>query len=693
MDIMIDREETEKYPVPRLQDLLDLDPYLNDFKGDIKRRYAVFQKTKDALEKAEGLRNFITGHRTFGIHQMPDGSIECQEWAPGAKAVYLRGEFNDWNLQSHPFVKSEHGKWKLHIPANGDGHCPIRHLSEIKLVIETHHGEFLDRISPWATYVVKPPKHEGVTYKWLFWNPSVDQKYKFKHQRPPKPKAPRIYEAHIGIASPEGKVSTYKYFTKELLPRIKYLGYNCIQLMAVMEHAYYASFGYQVTSFFAVSSRYGNPEDLRELIDTAHSMGLYVLLDIVHSHASKNVLDGLNMFDGTDACYFHGGPRGTHDLWDSRLFDYTKWEVLRYLLSNLGNYMDNFQFDGFRFDGVTSMIYHDHGMARGFSGGYHEYYGLHIDVESLVYLMLANDMLHDFYPYCITIAEDVSGMPAMCRPVCEGGIGFDYRLAMAIPDNWIKLLKEQKDEDWSMQHITFLLSNRRHKEKCIAYAESHDQALVGDKTLAFWLMDKEMYSHMSTHMPLNHIIDRGLRLHMMIRLVTHGLGGEGYLNFIGNEFGHPEWLDFPRIGNNESYHYARRQFNLVDDDILRYKFLYRFDAAMQAAEEKYGWLSAPQGYVSRHHEGDKVIVFERGGVVFIFNFHTSQSYTDYQIGVDVPGTYKIVLDTDSKEFDGHCRNDHSVKFFTMNQQHFDNRQNSMKIYMPCRCAMVLALDE
>lgn len=610
-----------------------------------------------------------------------------KEWAPGAEGVFLRGEFNGWNQTQYPFTRKEHGKWELKIPPNPDGSCPINHNSKIKLVIRTKSGELVDRLSPWAKFVTQPDDTKA--YDQVFWSPP--QKYQFQHPRPKRQDDLRIYESHVGIASWEGKIATYKEFAQNVIPRIKDLGYNTIQMMAVMEHAYYASFGYQVTSFFAASSRYGTPEELKEMIDVAHANGITVLLDVVHSHASKNVVDGLNQFDGTNSCYFHDGGRGTNDLWDSRLFNYTEWEVLRFLLSNLRWWIEEYKFDGYRFDGVTSMLYHTHGMGHGFSGDYGEYFGLNTDTESLVYLMLSNHMLHTLYPdFMITIAEEVSGMPALCRPIEEGGTGFDYRLAMAIPDMWIKYLKEVSDDNWEVGKICHTLSNRRYGEKCIAYAESHDQALVGDKTLAFWLMDKEMYTHMSTMSPPSLIIDRGIALHKMIRLITMGLGGEGYLNFIGNEFGHPEWLDFPRAGNNSSYHYCRRQWHLVDDDLLRYKYLNNFDRDMMHLEMKYKWLSHPQNYVSRKHEGDKLIVFDRADkLVFVFNWHPSNSYTDYKIGVNIPGKYKVVLDTDAEQYGGHKRLDHSVDYFTANDP-WDNRRCSMMVYIPCRSAFVLA---
>ncbi|KAJ4990586.1 1,4-alpha-glucan-branching enzyme [Stagonosporopsis vannaccii] len=628
------------------------------------------------------------GYERFGFQVQPNGDVVYREWAPNALRAYLIGDFNDWNRDATPMTKNEYGVFEVTVPGK-NGQPSIPHDSKIKisLVVPNDHAR-QERLPAWITRVTQDLSVSPV-YDARFWNPP--QKYQFKNKRPQKPESARIYEAHVGISSPERRVATYKEFTQNILPRIKHLGYNTIQLMAVMEHAYYASFGYQINSFFAASSRYGFPDDLKELIDTAHGMGITVLLDVVHSHASKNVLDGLNMFDGSDHQYFHEGAKGRHDLWDSRLFNYGHHEVLRFLLSNLRFWMEEYQFDGFRFDGVTSMIYTHHGIGTGFSGGYHEYFGPGVDEEGVVYLMVANELLHQLYPSCITIAEDVSGMPGLCVSLSLGGIGFDYRLAMAVPDLYIKWLKEKQDIDWDMGNLVFTLTNRRHGEKTIAYAESHDQALVGDKTLLFWLCDAEMYTNMSVLSELTPVIDRGLSLHKMIRLITHGLGGEGYLNFEGNEFGHPEWLDFPREGNGNSFDYARRQFNLVDDDLLRYRFLNEFDSKMQWTEEKYGWLHSPQAYVSLKHEGDKVIVFERAGLLWIFNFHPSNSFTDYRVGVEQEGTYRIVLSSDSKAFGGHGNIAEDTRFFTTPFA-WNDRKNFLQVYIPTRTAIVLALE-
>ncbi|CAD6505786.1 BgTH12-01273 [Blumeria graminis f. sp. triticale] len=670
--------------------VVKLDPWLSPFSDSLKSRYTKAQDWIKVIEDTEGgLEQFSRGTEKFGFNIDEQNNITYREWAPNATKAFLIGDFNDWNRDSHPMTKDRYGVFEIVVNAK-DGAPTIAHYSKLKISLIVPSGERIERIPAWIQFVTQEISVSPV-YDARFWNPPESERYNFKHPRPQRPNSVRVYEAHVGISSPEQKVATYKEFTKNILPRIKYLGYNVIQLMAVMEHAYYASFGYQVNNFFAASSRYGSPEDLKELIDVAHELGIMVLLDVVHSHASKNVLDGLNEFDGSDNCYFHSGPKGNHELWDSRLFNYGSHEVLRFLLSNLRFWMDTYNFDGFRFDGVTSMLYTHHGIGTGFSGGYHEYFGPGVDDDAISYLMLANEMLHQIYPQVITIAEDVSGMPALCLPLSLGGVGFDYRLAMAIPDMWIKVLKEKRDEEWDMANICFTLTNRRYREKTIAYCESHDQALVGDKTIMMHLCDAQMYSNMSTLTELTPVIERGMALHKMIRLLTHGLGGEGYLNFEGNEFGHPEWLDFPRVGNNDSYWYARRQFNLTDDHLLRYKFLNEFDACMNNLEQKYGWLHADQAYINLKNESHKIIVFERAGLVWVFNFHPTESFADYRFGVEQEGVFKVVLDTDAKSNGGFGRIDPSSRYFTSPESMHD-RKNSMQVYIPTRTAIVLALE-
>ncbi|XP_027072580.1 1,4-alpha-glucan-branching enzyme 1, chloroplastic/amyloplastic-like isoform X3 [Coffea arabica] len=636
------------------------------------------------------LRNF-SGHLDYSAT-----GITYREWAPGAKWATLIGDFNNWNPNADVMTQNEFGVWEIFLPNNADGSPPIPHGSRVKVRMDTPSG-LKDSIPAWIKFAVQAPGE--IPYDGIYYDPPEEEKYVFKHPRPKRPKSLRIYEAHVGMSSTEPIINTYANFRDDVLPRIKRLGYNAVQIMAIQEHSYYASFGYHVTNFFAPSSRCGTPDDLKSLIDKAHELGLIVLMDIVHSHASNNTLDGLNMFDGTDSCYFHSGSRGYHWMWDSRLFNYGHWEVIRYLLSNARWWLDQYKFDGFRFDGVTSMMYTHHGLQVGFTGNYNEYFGYATDVDAVVYLMLANDLIHGLFPEAITIGEDVSGMPTFCIPIQDGGVGFDYRLHMAIADKWIELLKK-RDEDWRMGDVVHMLTNRRWLEKCVAYAESHDQALVGDKTIAFWLMDKDMYDFMALDRPSTPLIDRGIALHKMIRLITMGLGGEGYLNFMGNEFGHPEWIDFPRFdnrlpdgkvvpGNNNSFDKCRRRFDLGDAGYLRYRGMQEFDQGMQHLEEIYGFMTSEHQYISRKNEGDRVIVFERGDLVFVFNFHWNNSYSDYRIGCLKPGKYKVVLDSDDPLFEGFSRIDHNAEFFT-SEGWYDNRPRSFLVYAPARTAVVYA---
>jgi 1,4-alpha-glucan branching enzyme len=674
---------------PELKRLLQIDGYLDNYRGEIVRRYDIFKHLLSRIEMSEGLDKFSRAYEEYGIILRDDNSIRCYEWVPGAQQVFLRGDFNNWKNADEEFSyrRCDFGKWELIIPARADGSSRIPLDSIVKLQIRIHNGDLVDRLSPFANYVTQ--NEQTKIFEQRFWHAGRSDAYKPKHPHVLRKRTLRIYEAHVGIASDEPVISTYENFRVNVLPRILHLGYNAVQLMAIQEHAYYASFGYQVTSFYAPSSRYGHPNELKKLIDECHAHGLVVLLDVVHSHASANSVDGLNQFDGTNSCHFHDGGRGKHDLWGSRLFDYTNWEVLRFLLSNLRYWIEMYKFDGFRYDGVTSMLYHSHGCGHGFSGHYDEYFKLNTDTDSVVYLMLANYACRKLYgDFYYSLAEEVSGMPALCRPVDEGGLGFDYRMQMAVPDLWIKLLRDKSDEQWDMEIIWWQLVNRRYAENHIAYAECHDQALVGDKTIAFWLMDASMYWHMSKDSDPNLIIDRGIALHKVIRLMTSTLGGEGYLTFIGNEFGHPEWLDFPREGNNNSLHYARRQFHLVDDPALKYHFLNEFDAAMNKCEEDWKWLSASPAYVSRKHNEEKTIVGDRGGVVFAFNLHKDWSQPNFRIGVPCEGTYRLVLDSDAKELGGHGRIDHSITYKSQPGD-YDSRPHSISIYLPNRTGVVL----
>ncbi|GBG96818.1 alpha-amylase family glycosyl hydrolase [Lactococcus termiticola] len=614
--------------------ILEYDPYLEPFKEDLSKRLFDFARTKKRLLGVDGrLTDFANGYKYFGFQQEAD-HWTFREWAPNVEAAYLVGDFNDWDGKSHELKAGYGGVWELVVP----GKLPVGSKVKVQLMVD---GKPLYRVPSYMNYVVQNERYEmdGVIYE-----PS----YQFKHQAPALGKeAPLIYEAHIGISTEEYRINSYREFREDVLPRIKADGYNTIQLMAIMEHPLYASFGYQVSNFYAASSRFGTPDELMALIDEAHGMGIRVLLDVVHSHAVKNVGDGLNLFDGTTSQYFHEGERGEHREWNTKLFNYGKDEVIHFLLSNLKFWLDVYRFDGFRFDGVTSMLYHDHGLGTAFTD-YSKYFSLNTDVEAVTYLMLANELIHEFRPGATTIAEDMSAMPGMALPISDGGIGFDYRLSMGIPDYWIKQFKKKTDDQLDLMELWWELTIRRPGEKNIGYAESHDQALVGDKTLMMWLADAEIYTKMDIHSQ-SLVIDRAIALHKLVRLVTFSLAGEGYLNFMGNEFGHPEWLDFPREGNGDDYQHARRQWSLAENEGLRFKYLLAFDQAMIALEHDHDFLAksneVQQKWVKNE---DKLLAYQKGELLFVFNFHPTEMK---QVSF-ASGPVELIFDTDDAKFGG-----------------------------------------
>ncbi len=649
-----------------------IDPNLAPFAGDLQLRMDTYRSTKASLLPAGmTLGDFANGHRYYGLHP-ENGGWYYREWAPGAEKMYLTGDFCGWDRHAFPMEKKENGNFELFLP----GEDALLSGQKVMAIV-VHDGQELDRIPLYATRVVQDPVTTG-------WSAEV-------HKMEPFPwtdggfvpeKKLFVYECHIGMAQETGKVGTYQEFRENVLPRVQDLGYNTIQIMAIMEHPYYGSFGYQVTNFFAASSRFGMPEDLKALVDAAHGMGIAVLLDVVHSHASKNTREGINEFDGTSYQFFHEGARGNHSAWDTKCFNYGKHEVLHFLLSNLKFWMDEYHFDGFRFDGVTSMLYHDHGLGTAFTGP-SLYFSMNTDTEAVAYLQLANEMVHQLNPHAIMIAEDMSAMPGLCLPIADGGIGFDYRLAMGEPDMWIRLLKQSKDEDWDFNQIYYELANRRPGEKVIGYCESHDQALVGDKTLMFRLCDQEMYWAMDKDNS-SAVIDRGMALHKMLRLITMSLGGEGYLTFMGNEFGHPEWIDFPREGNGWSYHYCRRQWSLADNPDLKYRYLRAFEKDMVSCAKKYRVIGGKDKQLLVNN-GDHVVAYKKGDATFVFNFDPTRSFDGYLVPVAEPGEYQVVLSSDDFCYGGHGRVFHQV-YPAMRQP--DGR-TGLKIYLPCRTAIVL----
>lgn len=655
--------------------IIQEDPWLEPYAEVIRLRNEAAYKKKELFESIAGsLKNFASGFLFYGLHKTKKGWT-FREWAPNAVKIFLIGDFNQWKAKKEYQLKNiQEGNWEINLPEQA-----LIHGQKFKLLVYWQEGKGT-RIPSYAIRCIQDEKTK--MFDAQVWAP---QAYKWHTGRLKKPsRSPIIYEAHIGMAGTRQKVSTFNEFRENILPRISKAGYNTIQLMAIQEHPYYGSFGYHVSNFYAVSSRFGTPEDLKALIDDAHALGIAVIMDIVHSHAVKNEFEGLGLFAGDPHQYFHSNARREHVQWDSLCFDYGKDDVLHFLLSNCRFWIEEYNFDGFRFDGVTSMLYYDHGLERSFDH-YDRYYDGGQDGDAITYLTLANELVHQVNPDAFTIAEEMSGLPGLAEPMYKGGLSFDYRLAMGIPDFWIKIIKERSDETWDVKEIFRELCSKRAHEKTITYSESHDQALVGDKTIIFRLLDKEMYYYMNKDSE-NHIIERGMALHKLIRLVTFATAGGGYLNFMGNEFGHPEWIDFPREGNQWSYKYARRQWGLADDKRLRYHYLADFDRDMISLLDTEYFMEQEWCDIILENQGDQVLAFQRKNMVFVFNFNPVKSFTDYGIQIS-PGKYHIMLDSDDAKYGGFGNVDHDESYYAQRMGGVSG-SNWLKIYLPARTALV-----
>ena len=652
--------------------ILELNPQLEPFSGDIDLRMHLYRSTKKRiLSEGQSLNDFANAHLYFGFHHV-DGGWYYREWAPSAYQLYLEGDFNGWNQTSHPLTNLGNGSWELYLPGDNalwDG-CKVKTVVDANLTRTEHIPLYARRVVQnkqtitFECEVVDDRK----TFPW------TDKDFVGEDEL-------YIYEAHVGMAQEEGKVSSYREFADYILPRIHKAGYNTVQLMAIMEHPYYGSFGYQVSNFFAASSWFGRPEELKYLVNKAHAMGIRVLLDVVHSHAVKNTAEGINMFDGTTWQFFHDGPKGDHPAWGTKCFDYGKTGVIHFLLSNLKFWMTEYHFDGFRFDGVTSMLYHDHALGTDFTSD-GKYFSYNTDTDAVTYLQLANELIRQVNPKAITIAEDMSGMPGMCLPIADGGIGFDYRLGMGLPDMWVKAVKIQ-DEFWDINQMWGSMCLRRPGEKTVAYVESHDQALVGDQTMIFRLAGANMYTDMNKDCH-NPVIDRAIALHKMIRLFTLSGGGEAYLNFMGNEFGHPEWIDFPREGNGWSFHYCRRQWSLKDNGMLKYQWLGDFDEDMVRLTKENRIFDQRMADLLLMKAPEQTLAYYRHGLVFVFNFHFGNSLNNVLVPVRQPGEYTVVLSTDDEKYGGFG----NVAKKTYATKRFDGR-DYIELYIPARTGFVL----
>lgn len=558
----------------------------------------------------------------------------------------------------------------------------ISHGSRYRVYFNTPNGA-LERVPAWATYVL--PDSDGNQYYAVHWEPPPEDVYKWKNKRPKVPKSFRIYECHVGISGIEQKISSFNEFISKVLPHIKNAGYNAIQLIGVIEHRDYSSVGYKVTNLFAVSSRFGTPNDFKHLVDEAHGLGLLVFLDIVHSYSAADELVGLSLFDGSNDCYFHTGKRGHHKYWGTRMFKYGDVDVLHFLLSNLKWWVVEYQIDGFQFHSLSSMMYTHNGFAT-FTGEMEEYCNQYVDKDALIYLILANEMLHELHPDIITIAEDATFYPGLCEPTSQGGLGFDYWVNLSVSEMWLWLLENAPYQEWNMNKIvSVLVNNQQSHEKMLLYTENHNQSISGGRSFAEIILRKFKEQPFGSE----DVTFRVSSLHNMVKLITFSISGSAYLNFMGNEFGHPNRVEFPMPSNNYSFNFANRRWDLLLEGV--HNNLFKFDMDMMRMDEHEQILS--RGLPKVHHVNDfnMVISYIRGPLLFICNFHPEISHKMYIIGVEEAGEYKVILNTDEISYGGHGELKDDQYLQRTSNKRADGYRISLEVTLPRRSAQVYKL--
>lgn len=626
------------------------DPALEPYRQFLLRRNRSFTAEMERITGHFGsLRAYADLHKNLGVHLVKNaqGNLvwRLREYMPQAEAVWLTTErLNFQRHASYRYQPRGNGIFELVLPQDALAHGVYMELRvQAKGVLSGEGSQALPfrRVPAFAQWV---EQDKTVPAQWCarLWAPQ--QAYRFRHRRPAAQSFPRIYEAHVGMAQPAlehhgESVGTYEDFTRRILPRIKADGYTAVQLMGILEHPLYRSFGYQVSSYFAPSSRYGTPDQFKELVDEAHALGLAVILDITHGHACPNTEQGLARYDGSR--YFFSEK---YNQWGTPSFDYSLEMTRRFLLSNCRYWLEEFRVDGFRFDAVGNMLYHDHGVDDDFSHVGRCFYGKdgepREDVDGELYLCLANALCHELHHGAVTIAEEFSGMPGLTSAPAEGGLGFDYRFAMGIPDYWAKCIEAQRD----MGSLWYEMTNHRPYDRTISYVECHDQCINGDDAMIWRMLGDGMYQYMSVFTD-NWNISRGLAFYRLMRLITFATADAGYLNFMGNEFGHPEWLD--------AENYAHRQWHLAEREDLKYAGLAAWDKAQMiglAARYPEDFRQAP--LFRFIHEQDRLLAFERGSLLFAFNFHELNARQDMTFAV-TPGKYVELLSSDELHFAGH----------------------------------------
>ena len=575
----------------------------------------------------------LEAYRSLGAH-VTDGGVTFRVWAPGARNVYVTGDFNGWG-KSLPLMPVESsGIWEGTVPEAAEG-------SLYKYLIEPGDGRTLEKADPYAFMAEMRPSTASIVHTLV--SSWTDDRWMEGRNRKDHLKEPmNIYEVHAGSwkrkplsdpanASEWEKTSNFLTYTEladELIPYVKEMGYTHIELMPVMEHPLDASWGYQVTGYFAATSRFGEPEGLKYLINKAHRNNIGVILDWVPGHFCRDA-HGLSEFNGK---FLY--EKDLHPNWGTAKFDFGRPEVRTFLLSNAHFWLEEYHADGIRVDGVSSMLYLNFGVENKKDYKFNRF-GTEENLEATAFLRELSRMAGERHPGAVLIAEESTAWPLVTYPPKDGGLGFHYKWDMG----WMHDTLDYFSTDFDYRpanHGKLTFSQMYHYSENFVLAFSHDEVVHGKCSL-IGKMPGDYWRKFA-----------GLRTMMFYQMTYPG----AKLNFMGNEWApFIEWREYEELEwfLPEQYESHRKHRELIK----ALNHLYRADKALydnDFAPEGFSWID-PDNSTQKVLSYERISASRRQRDYAVLNLGIDP-FGRFRIGVDKPGNYVILLNTDDEAYGG-----------------------------------------